>query len=186
MKTNLVLFFDMDGVLANFNKAVCETFGHDHKVVIENWSDDWAICSQLGITKGQMWKKIDAIHDWWEHIPPHDWLKSLLNLADRYESYILSAPHITPSCASGKIAWLNKHTKFNGRVILTKHKYLCAAPNRVLIDDNDLKCKEFKEAGGHVILFPQVWNSNRQFADDPITYVFNELERIENETKRLF
>lgn len=182
----MILFWDQDGVLADFNRKVCETFDANYAEIIKNWNNSCDIASQLGITKSQMWKKIDAIHDWWEHIPPCDWLNSLLNLADRYESYILSAPHITPSCASGKIAWLNKHTKFGGRVILTKHKYLCAGPNRVLIDDNDLKCKEFKEAGGHVILFPQVWNSNRQFANDPITYVFNELERIENETKRLF
>lgn len=180
MNSKLIIFWDMDGVLADWQKAACKTMNADYDKVIANWNNEWDLASQLGVSKGYMWSKIDAIHDWWEHIEPYPWLDELLKIAKKNESYILSAPHITRSCAAGKIAWISKHTKFGGRVILTKHKYLCAGPDRILIDDNDKKCAEFEKAGGNVILFPQVWNANREYAGDPIAYVKEKLNEFQN------
>lgn len=69
-------------------------------------------------------------------------------------------------------------------VVFTPAKYLCAAPNRVLIDDTEKKISEFHACGGNTILFPQLYNfAGREFeagrekwGDSKVEYVKNGLD----------
>lgn len=171
------LLWDMDGVLANWCKHVCDTFGHDYDDTIKNWNGGYEVADQFKISEAELWSRIDKISDWWETIPPYEWLPELLKIAKHYPSYICSAPSRSPNCVSGKVKWLKQHTKFDRNIVLTPHKWLLAKENTILIDDSDKKIDDFKAAGGNTILFPQPWNSGG-YHPEPAKYVIEQILRI--------
>ena len=75
--------------------------------------------------------------------------------------HISTSPSRAPASSMGKVHWLQQF--FDPRFrqyMLGSHKYLMAKPGVVLIDDSDVKCTKFIEAGGDAIVFPQPWNGN--------------------------
>ena len=55
-----------------------------------------------------------------------------------------------------------------------------AAPGVLLIDDSDKNCEKFVQHSGHAILFPRPWNSNHKYKDDPIGYLRQEYDILNN------
>ena len=128
----------MDGVVANFWKYVRET----HKPIIKG-KRDW---SSMG-------------RDWWASVPPFEGCREFyLALKELASVTILTGAIGNPGCHSGKCDWLIQHlydgvdTAIQDAIICNKkHKYLLAAPDRILIDDNDRMVREWREAGGIAI-----------------------------------
>lgn len=175
------IFIDMDGVLALWLKSVCKTFNKDYNEVVKNWPEGVFETSQvLGISKSQMWKEIDKDFHWWANIEPAPYKDELIKLCLKYDkdAHILSAPHHNPLCLYGKGLWVKKHTKFGKNVIFTSHKYLCAGPDRILIDDNEKKINSWVEYGGIGILFPGLGNKNQSWVGQEMEYVKLHLEDI--------
>lgn len=110
------IFFDMDGVLVDFNSGV------------EKLSEE---------TKSQYKGRIDevpGIFSLMEPIPGA--IEAVHLLAKRYDVFILStSPWNNPTAASDKIEWVKKYMNdvFHKRIILTHHKELCQGD--YLIDD---------------------------------------------------
>lgn len=111
-----VLYFDMDGVLVNFQSGI-DKLSEAVRQEYEGWLDEVpGIFSLMDPMPGA----IEAVH----------------RLQEYYEVYILStAPRNNPSAWSDKINWLTKHfgDLFKKRVILTHCKNLCDGD--YLVDD---------------------------------------------------
>lgn len=181
MKPKPIIYLDMDGVLYDFVAA----FG---KVLdIPDIKDHVApgirdIAPQIGMTKDEMWQKIDHHgYAFWNDIPTYPWAQQLVDLVERNSSewYILSSPSRSSDSLKGKLEALKLMfgERFR-RYILTPNKRLLAAPNRILIDDHERHCKEFEDNGGNSILFPRQWNQNYAKADDPLQYTTKLLLRF--------
>lgn len=110
------LFFDMDGVLVNFQSGI-DKLSEKVKREYEGRLDEVpGIFALMDPMEGA----IDAVH----------------KLNERYDVYILStAPWKNPSAWSDKVAWVTHHLDdvFHKRMVITHCKNLCVGD--YLIDD---------------------------------------------------
>ena len=116
MKEKKKLFFDMDGVLVDFQSGI-EKLSDDVKREYEGRLDE---VPGIFALMEPMQGAIDAVH----------------KLSEFYDVYILStAPWKNPSAWSDKISWVTKYfgNLFHKRVIITHCKHLCQGD--YLIDD---------------------------------------------------
>jgi 5'(3')-deoxyribonucleotidase len=174
MDSNKIILIDLDGVLAHFNKAVSDVFNIDYSNIEDNWTPgNWSIATELKLSEGEIWARINKIETFWEDIELYPYAKNLVKyLKSKYEVNVCTSPSYQVHCATGKMKWLLKHKFGFGRnIVITPQKHLLAGPNKVLIDDMDANCDKFKKHGGETILFPQVWNSGGKFDGDRLEYI---------------
>jgi 5'(3')-deoxyribonucleotidase len=176
MSNKKIILLDLDGVLAMFVKSAMSALNiTDYSVPrgvhpIEKWNG-------VNVTTEQFWKAIDnGGESFWENLEKYPWADDLLNYCERKGStFFLTAPSRNPNCSSGKMKWIKKHyPHMTRRTILTAHKYLLAAPERLLIDDTEDKVDSFTQWGGNGLLFPQLWNRDVDYYNEDgkhITYV---------------
>lgn len=176
------IFLDMDGVLTDFVSKVLQV--HEAESAMNRWpAGEWSVHKVIGISRKQFWDKLDEIgEEFWAGLDPYPWMAKLLELLGKFAPVtILSSPSQDPSCAAGKMRWLDKHLA-NGKpfrdFIITQQKHLLAGPKRVLIDDSDKNARRFNEHCGQAIVFPQQWNANHAIADK-LNFVESELTRLE-------
>ena len=120
------LFFDMDGVLVDFQSGI-DKLGEDVKKEYEGRLDEVpGIFALMSPIPGA----IDAVH----------------KLQEKYDVYILStAPWKNPSAWSDKVKWVTEHLDdvFHKRMVITHCKHLCEGD--YLIDDRGKNgASEFK------------------------------------------
>lgn len=132
------IYFDMDGVLADFQGHFKKHYPH-----IE---DPW----DLG--DDEFWPMVKAIPNFWEDLPMMPNAKELFQFAkENHTIEILSSPSSHDDRSfDGKIKWVRKHLGDDIRVNLVTRKYkqLFAQDKRcVLIDDIKKTCDEFKQKG---------------------------------------
>ena len=112
------LFFDMDGVLVDFQSGI-DKLSEDVKKEYEGRFDEVpGIFGLMSPIPGA----IDAVH----------------KLQEKYDVYILStAPWKNPSAWSDKVKWVTEHLDdvFHKKMIITHCKHLCKGD--YLIDDRD-------------------------------------------------
>ena len=66
------------------------------------------------------------------------------------------------ACYEGKMMWIDRvMPDMKGKVIITEHKHLLAAPGRVLYDDRDENIDAWERYGGIGRLVPRLWNRGR-------------------------
>ncbi len=174
MGADKIILIDLDGVLANFNKAIADAFNKDYNEIEDNWTPgNWSIAQQLNLSEGEIWARVNKIESFWEDIELYPYAKKLVKyLKSKYEVNVCTSPSSNPACATGKMKWLLKHKFGFGRnIIITPQKHLMAGPNRILIDDMDKNCDKFKAHGGEPLLFHQVWNSGGKFDGDRLEYI---------------
>ena len=159
------IFLDMDGVLCDFVSDALSYWGMTLEDLIAAgvWQPgEYDICQVIDIPPPTFWSLLDSKgYDFWGDLAPYPWLNDLINLVTSYcdNCFIVTFPTGSNS-AAGKLRWVREHLPaWEDRVILTKHKYLLAAPDRLLIDDSGTQIDRFYYAGGKTILFPQHWNS---------------------------
>jgi len=153
----IIIFLDIDGVLANWTKNAIEACGLDDEnpeirkvlktgVDIEN------------IVGPNMWKMIDKKgEDFWTNLEMFPWALNLITSLKKETNNFafLTSPSNNPLCASGKIKWMKKYfgPKFKD-FIITPKKYLCASKNSILIDDPPKQINKFKLFKGHIFSWP--------------------------------
>ncbi|MBQ2013003.1 MAG: hypothetical protein UIC63_12410 [Bacteroidaceae bacterium] len=120
------LFFDMDGVLVDFQSGI-DKLSEDVKKEYEGRLDEVpGIFGLMSPIPGA----IDAVH----------------KLQEKYDVYILStAPWKNPSAWSDKVKWVTEHLDdvFHKRMVITHCKHLCEGD--YLIDDRGKNgASEFK------------------------------------------
>ena len=186
MKINVLL--NMDGVMCDFVRHACSKFPYvgDWKEVYENWPhNDYSLAHTFNQTApGDFWKALD--HEFWATMPKTehaDWLIGLLEDMD-LDVCFLSTPSDYTGSASGKHEWIRtNYPDYNRAFLLGPAKRFCAHNRAILIDDNNQNWLDFKEAGGHAILFPQPWNILYSRIDQTREGITNSLNRIISEMK---
>ena len=111
------IFFDMDGVLVDFQSGVDK--------LSEEVKEEY---------KGRI-DEVPGIFSLMQPIPGA--LEAVQLLAKNYDVYILTTPPWNnPTAASDKVEWVKKHMNgiFHKRVVISHHKELCIGD--YLIDDN--------------------------------------------------
>ena len=177
------IFLDMDGVITDFTTAVLRL--HGKTKLMSTWPrGERDIPKVLGISRTKYWEMIDSQGAaFWHSLQPLPWFADLLALIREFGPMtILSAPSLSPASLEGKAHWLYEHfPKVKGKrftdFLFGTQKHLLAGKDRVLIDDSDENVERFRNAGGHAILFPQVWNANHG-VHDQLGFVRSQLRSI--------
>lgn len=160
-----MIFFDLDGVLANFHKGGCQLLGIPE--------------DESFIKRPDFWNKVDE--DFWINLELMPDAQQLVDLALGYTSPenigILTSPARNPRNLSGKAFWVQKHfPDLYENLLVGRQKHFCAKPGNILIDDWEINIDLFDLHGGKGILVPRPWNEMRG-CSDPVKHVAIELSR---------
>lgn len=158
----------MDGVITNFSKRAAELMGIEEEKWTKSDREFWKKM-QKAEAAGEFWPKLEVYPEAFFLL---DYLRD-----NEIKWYILTSPSLSPHAYYGKAEWLKNMFGFHfNDIIITKHKHLCAGPDRILIDDTDKKIEDFEAAGGIGILYPRRWNKNKDIVKGH-EYVLNELDK---------
>lgn len=175
------VYLDLDGVLVDFRRGVCEAFGFPYDNPSEKWCfwEDWpnvtskmvnAICTQ------EFWRTLNFMHD--GQVILYGWV----GLMKKFEDItLLTTPMPNPDSWTGKYMWIkeNMPAKFMENVIMLQgSKAQLAGPDTLLIDDKDENIAEFVAAEGQGILVPRKWNELCGWAHKAAQVVANSLENF--------
>jgi len=172
----MIVFLDLDGVLANFDKAACPILNVSYPPSDWHWDK--------GILDG--FRKVDekCNIDFWINL---DWMldgKEILQVVESYfepkNIYLLTAPMLNPGSGTGKMLWVKNHLpQYYEQLIITRApKHLLAKPDTLLIDDKDENVEGFWDAGGKAILVPRHWNRFYAVANSAVKSIKTDFEAI--------
>lgn len=157
-----MIFLDLDGVLVDLVKGICEEFELDLPKEGAALSYD---LRELEVPGLMDWLRGDGPGvDFWARLPAYPWTSELLELVQaRGETWLLTKPTESASCWAGKVLWVQRvlGEAWVDRLIQCRHKELLAGPGRLLIDDLDSNVDEWVAAGGEGLVWPQMWNRAR-------------------------
>jgi hypothetical protein len=133
INTNYVIFCDLDGVLADFEKAAKEITGKDYNAQPPK----------------VFWPQIARTKDFYANLDTMDNLK-LWDYIKKYKPSILTGLPQGNWAEPQKRQWCARHLGKYVKVITgwARDKHTFAAPNHILIDDNARNIKEWETAGG--------------------------------------
>lgn len=165
---NPIVYFDMDGVLADFSGGALKHHGIEFPFIDLTWD----FPKQIGFDSTyapEFWKPLENA-EFWANLEPHvDGMNLLSHLEfsnPKMEISILSSSSVRGS-TDGKRDWLAKHApKYKDCAIFSTKKYRVSAPCKILVDDNDDNCRLFEESGGKSVLIPRPWNKRRDWIVD--------------------
>lgn len=159
------IYFDMDGVLADFDQAVlrAQLPGNLNKSSRYISLDDQA-------QKRARWRAIESDRNFWANIPVMDGIFALLDAASKCgEIFVLTSAPGAKNFAGGtayvdfveaqKRAWIARHMSMcfdDAHVIVTriaKEKRVQPTQNDVLIDDRVENVADWIASGGRGIVF---------------------------------
>lgn len=167
------IYIDMDGVLCSFVQGVLGLFNHpdpkNGEGAIEGWDGLHHEINRhrpefAHVTHDQVMDAMrDEGHQFWARLPIYPWAYGLIGTIDRSGAdYYLLTTHAGGESAMGKVQWVRRFLPhLEDRMILTKQKWHCAGPGRVLIDDHHRNIDAWNNAGGHAILWPSPHNRAR-------------------------
>lgn len=165
MKTRIeTICLDMDGVLVNWSKGLCNLLQIDfyrEDVVRQLATSMWINGPPIG-TAEEIQEKVDnAGYDFWYNLELFPWAIDLFKLCQSLvgenQVFFLTSPAKFHAGAHAKLDYL--WSKFNSdNYILTSKKFLCAAPNRLLIDDMLANIDLWEKYGGQPFLWPNQWD----------------------------
>lgn len=174
---------DMDGVIADFMTQLAVYHGRPSPYVDSSAYGIWDTEKLWGITVEQFWApiKVDSLA-FWKMIPKTPEADAIVALVSatfgEANVAILTAPSDDAGAVPGKRSWIRRnYPQFEKRMIFGSAKEFLAAPYRVLVDDRDKNCEQFRAAGGRSILIPRLWNSRHPYADQALDVLQEELMR---------
>lgn len=178
----MLVFVDLDGVLADFVGGVCRKFGKPDPYTRPEAQGEWGIEKLLGIEPAAFWEPLGE--EFWANLSPtHDW-HSILSAAvaaagDPANVALLTSPCETPGCLEGKKAWIaNWLPEYRRSTIFCSRKDLIAGPGKVLIDDSDANVRAWEGAGGTAVLVPRHWNAWHEWGFHSAAVVRQKLEEV--------
>lgn len=175
------IFLDMDGVLADFNRAIHEAHG---KTVAQPGSgkQPWDLDQFWGMTLNDFWAPSNNTK-FWASIPRTPEANQIAEAAwgavGTPNVCILTSPSLYDGCISAKRAWIAKYyPALADQMIFTSAKQFLAHPDTILIDDSDKNITRFATVGGQTVLVPRLWNTDFALADRTFSIVKERLEAI--------
>lgn len=142
----MIIYFDMDGVLCNFEKR-CDEFNA--------WREDihkcnWDLLDQIG---PKFWAEMESIPQGMELL---SLVESFAKINKDIQVGVFSAVHLFKG-KIGKKQWLKSNTNISPDLVKLinngNQKYKQASPDSILIDDKPENVSKYIEAGGHAVLF---------------------------------
>jgi 5'(3')-deoxyribonucleotidase len=152
IKTHMIVFLDMDGVLVDFVKGALRA----HNISTYDPDGRWDMCEVLQITAEDFWGPLNTV-EFFENLEPTEEFDFIMNLTDGHERYILTSPSNRGPVAHGKYNWLSRYLP-HLPTIMTDQKHLLAYTGGFLIDDCD---KYIDSYFGPKVLLPRPWNRNK-------------------------
>jgi 5'(3')-deoxyribonucleotidase len=149
-----VLYLDMDGVLADFNRAARDLLG-------ARPSEELA-AGQQGRWPDEQWQQIRRHQDFYRHLPKTARADEFIALSQKfrteldYDIRILTAiprNNDMPRAFHDKILWVQEHwpeldlAVYFGPYSEDKHRH-CLARDYILVDDRTSNCESWRRAGG--------------------------------------
>ncbi|MDY6893935.1 MAG: hypothetical protein SVO01_00735 [Thermotogota bacterium] len=153
----MIIFLDLDGVIINWARGVCDWFKIPYQ---PEKITHWNAMPELTNTEPHIfWDSINT-PKFWEHL---DLYPNAIDFIEKLRSIAPVVLFTSPAhnAAGYRQNWIEKYLPemfYDNLYILTPAKWSCAYPNRILIDDHHINCKEFIQFGGKAILYPQPWN----------------------------
>lgn len=142
----MIIYFDMDGVLCNFEKR-CSEFNA--------WREDihkcnWDLLDKIG---PKFWAEMESIPQGMELL---SLVESFAKINKDIQVGIFSAVHLLKG-KIGKKQWIKSNTNISPDLVKLinngNQKYKQASPDSILIDDKPENVSKYIEAGGHAVLF---------------------------------
>lgn len=161
------IFLDMDGVLADFERHVCDWYD-----ATNNHPNEWEYHyrEDFGVSGTEFWEGLTV--GFWESMPKTAEADMLMAMVEHHNPVILSSPPMAGQGmpgVKGTLLWLKKHyTEIykEKRYLLGSCKEYCAHPKAILIDDKNENVLAWNERGGRGILVPQPWNALRHVKEN--------------------
>ena len=171
----MIAILDVDGVLADFRRGVCEAF--DRNDPSNNWTfwEDW---------KGISFEDVNEICDidFWRllYFTPEGMEIEQIVRRKFKDVYLLTTPMPNPGSGTGKLLWVKEYLPwlYDKTILSYAPKSLLAGPDTLLIDDKDENIAEFVAAGGRGILVPRLWNELCGWSNETLQVVKNSLEEF--------
>ena len=119
--------------------------------------------------------------EFWYNLQKFPWADLLINsIKAEFNTAFLTKPGKNPHAASGKLQWqLDLYPTIP--IVQTADKYLCASPNKVLIDDDSYQLSRFEKWGGLAIKWPNQFELETRPLDYIQEVVINEIiDRIKD------
>ena len=157
------IYLDMDQVLTDFNKVICEKFGLPYPPQIYNFFEPIR----------DVVNEICTI-DFWQNLPwMYDGRDILQVVEERFDTiYIVTSTMPNLGSFTGKMMWIQNHlpaySNYTIHIPFGVPKSLLAKPDTLLIDDRDKNVEEFVKAGGYGILVNRPWNKGYERADHTV------------------
>lgn len=153
------VFVDMDGVLADFDRAFETKFNKQTP-------------SKMGVTDTEMWALINTMPDFFLEIPPYEgaqefWYNIQAMLGPENQAILTAASKSYYSAiAIQKKQWITRHIDPRAWVLPTygasSKTLFLQEPGDILIDDFQRNCERWEEAGGRAILHTSFEDSFNQ------------------------
>lgn len=155
------VFFDLDGVLADFVRGAFRLHGRE----VPFRTVQWDFCTQLGFngpTDPAFWSPMDRV--FWAGLDRHEdgfvLLRAVERMLPKERIGLLTSAMNGDGCIDGKRDWVARHLpEYLPRLFTGISKELFAGPGKVLVDDRDENCAAFRAAGGTDVLIPRPWNA---------------------------
>ncbi len=178
----MIVLFDIDDVIVDWRGAAAQLVGEHVHELCDNWMAGFETTDTPSLTHNELWAFIKAHPAFWLDLQKTLWADELIGYVEDkgFEWFFCSTPSRNDIRSSTqKIAWMDANGwDADEKSVLTKQKWLLANPDRILIDDKDINCEEFRDHCGHAILMPQPWNKARKHVDDRLGYVIKNLVLI--------
>lgn len=147
-----VIYVDMDGVIADFNKGFKSITGSEGLSAIEY---------EKKHGKNSIWKVIDNYNKtkFFENLPWTEDGKDLwdyLNKTHNNIKILTALGRTNGHSSTGKKNWLNKHLPnlYDNEIVMVPNKHAkkhWATPYSIIIDDSDIVITEWRKKGGIAI-----------------------------------
>jgi len=174
------VFVDLDGVLGNLSKAMCQSFGLEYPKATSLVYDWVLVASQLGVEG--FFRVLESDPGVWDRVEPFPWTAKLIQCLDLHapDWKILSEAIIDPACWHGKSRWVKKFLSkpHLHRLVLTgSKKYELTRPGDLLIDDHITNVEEWTRRGGHAFRWVEYTEDMVGAAEDQIILLSAFFER---------
>lgn len=197
------IYLDIDGVIADFFRAVCRLYNIDPIRAYSEYSPvgEWNL-GRVNAFADKVLSNYDIIYridtagkQFWEcDIKPYQFsIEYWKRIMSKYKVIFITSPMDVNGYYQGRLNFLRRHfgNKSITNLEITIDKSRHVRPNRILIDDKTENVHEWRKAGGPAILYPRPWNEAnwriepKQRADYTQEYFIPNLEidEIVNQTE---
>jgi len=168
----MIVFLDVDGVLANWNAGVFEKLGMHY--AYDKWPfakgrDGWDWNKEIGKNFTEISDLCDF--DLWANLP---WMPDgkeiygvVRDIFGEASIRLLTAPMPNVDSASGKMEWVYRNLpQLKRKVIITTapKDVFAQVPDSILVDDSSTNVDAWRDAGGKAVLVPRWWNDDHHLS----------------------